>query len=337
VTNASIQPLDPLTVQRLAFIRFLYEHGVGQANEPEPLSATAVLSLHDAVELFLRLAAEQLRVNLPTNVQFAEYWTKLQAGLPANTELPSKNAMDRMNRLRVALKHHGTIPSFSAIDQARGDVTTFLTDATLLVFGITFASIDLIDMVARKETAELLRAAQTHADAGDFVAGAAGLVIAFNDLINHYALRSSYESGDRLSFGPTLGEYRSPAFPHDDVLTALERVTTVATGMQQALRLIALGIDYRRFVEFDALTPRVQGPFSKGDIYYTVTAAHENLTEQGYQTCRRFVIESALQAAKADAALDAKTRHRQINSPEPGMWHPPTQREWTGPATSPEM
>lgn len=65
------QPLDPLTVQRLAFIRFLYEQGVSQADQPEPLSATAVLSFHDAVELFLRLAAEHLHVNLPTDVKFA--------------------------------------------------------------------------------------------------------------------------------------------------------------------------------------------------------------------------------------------------------------------------
>ena len=152
------QPLDPLTVQRLAFIRFVYEQGVSQADQPEPLSATAVLSFQDAVELFLRLAAEHLHVNLPTDVKFAEYWAKLEpALLPAQTQLPSKNAMDRMNRLRVELKHRGTIPSRTAIEQARGDVTTFFTDATPLVFSIDFARIDLIDMVTRSETAQLLR------------------------------------------------------------------------------------------------------------------------------------------------------------------------------------
>jgi hypothetical protein len=142
------QPLDPLTVQRLAFIRFVYEQGVSQADQPEPLSATAVLSFQDAVELFLRLAAEHLHVNLPTDVKFAEHWAKLEpALLPAQTQLPSKNAMDRMNRLRIELKHRGTIPSRTAIEQARGDVTTFFTDATPLVFSIDFARIDLIDVV----------------------------------------------------------------------------------------------------------------------------------------------------------------------------------------------
>src|SRR5262249_12096779 len=158
---------------------FLYERGVSQADQPEPLSATAVLSFQDAVEQFLRLAAEHLRVNLPTEIKFAEYWAKLEpALLPAQTQLPSNNAMDRMNRLRVALKHHGIIPSRTAIEQVRGDVTTFFTDATPLVFGIDFARIDLIDMVTRNETAQLLRDAQTHADAGDYVAAMAGLVIA---------------------------------------------------------------------------------------------------------------------------------------------------------------
>jgi hypothetical protein len=334
-------PLDPLTAQRLAFIRFLYEQGLSQAGQPDPLSATAVLSFHDAVESFLRLAGEHLKVNLPTGVNFADYWARLQPHLPGQVGLPSKNPMDRMNKLRVGLKHHGTIPSRTAIDQARADVTTFFTDATQVVFGIDFAAVDLIDMVTRKETAQALRDAQTHADAGDYVAAMAGLVIAFDDLIDHYSRRHHSGYGDAFSFGPTLREISSFGSPAarltienlDDHIIAM---TTVAATMQRAMRMIALGIDYRRYVQFDILTPAVYGTMD-GTIHITFSKAQEELTSQeDYQTCKRFVIESALQAAQADAALDAGTRHLQINRPEPGSGWTRSHRTWTGPATAPD-
>jgi hypothetical protein len=311
----------------LAFIRFLYEQGVSQADQPEPVSATAVLSFQDAVELFLRLAAEHLHVNLPTDIKFAEYWAKLEPALPAQTQLPSKNAMDRMNKLRVAFKHYGTIPSRTAIEQARGDITTFFTDATPVVFGIGFARIDLIDMVTRKETAQLLRHAQTHADGGDYVAAMAGLVIAFDDLLDHYAQCRYPDSSDPFSFGPTLREFRATGHPQLDEVRQLAEVNRVVIAMQRALRMTTLGIDYRRYVQFEILTPRV-AHYTDGSTRYTATAAQQKVTERDYQTCRRFVIESALQAAKADTALDARMQHLQ----ESGIRPTSTEREWTGPA-----
>lgn len=52
--------LNSSTVRRLAFIRFFYGQGLEQAGRPQPMAATALLSFHDAVEMFLLLAAEHL-------------------------------------------------------------------------------------------------------------------------------------------------------------------------------------------------------------------------------------------------------------------------------------
>lgn len=40
------KPLDPLTVQRLAYVRFLYEQGLEHTRRPAPLSSSALLSFH---------------------------------------------------------------------------------------------------------------------------------------------------------------------------------------------------------------------------------------------------------------------------------------------------
>jgi hypothetical protein len=103
----------------LGFIRFLYTQGLEQARQPEPLSATALLSFHDAVELFLILSGEHLHANLSTSINFLEYWDRLAPSLPGKIPLGHKGAMARMNRLRVNLKHHGSIPSESDLEQVR--------------------------------------------------------------------------------------------------------------------------------------------------------------------------------------------------------------------------
>lgn len=50
--------LDQTTVTRLAFIKYLYQTGISQSRAPSPLSCASLLTMHDAVELFLQLSSE---------------------------------------------------------------------------------------------------------------------------------------------------------------------------------------------------------------------------------------------------------------------------------------
>jgi hypothetical protein len=68
-------------MQRLAFIRYLYSSAVEQSRQPEPVAALAVLSLHDAVELVLHLAAEHTNANLGKKPEFNEYFGVINAQL----------------------------------------------------------------------------------------------------------------------------------------------------------------------------------------------------------------------------------------------------------------
>ena len=75
------QAPDSSVVRRLAFIRFLYTQGLEQAKRPQSLATTALLSFHDAVELFLGLTAESLGINLTANVTFEGYFVLAKPGL----------------------------------------------------------------------------------------------------------------------------------------------------------------------------------------------------------------------------------------------------------------
>lgn len=102
--------LDKSTViKRLAFIKYLYKLAVDQSKRPEPLCSASILTFHDAIELFLQLASEHLNVG-KQQPSFMEYWDLISQKL-SNQELTQKESMRRLNRARVALKHHGTLPS----------------------------------------------------------------------------------------------------------------------------------------------------------------------------------------------------------------------------------
>src|SRR5215469_14591006 len=123
--ESAAAPITPHTMSRLVFIRMLYQQAIEQSKLPEPLSASAVLGLHDASELFLALAAEHLKASPHKNISFMDYWKLLDpANLPSGVKLSVSQGMNRLNALRVQLKHHGTMPSRAAIDLACADVRT---------------------------------------------------------------------------------------------------------------------------------------------------------------------------------------------------------------------
>ncbi|MFF4105434.1 hypothetical protein [Streptomyces sp. NPDC001903] len=321
--------LSPLDIQRLAYSRFLYDEGVGYALRPAPLSSTAVLSFHDAVENFLGLAAEFLGMEVSPKISFVEYWGVLRPAVL----LPAKGSMITLNGVRVALKHHGVFPSSDTVEKCRANVLNFFTTATPMVFGVEFDSINMIGLVTQPDTAQLLRDAQTHADVGDWVQAMAGLRLAMEALLERYArpreltrIDSPFAFGPRID-GHQLRSLQSGTNPERELAKAVE--TAVAT--QRAIQVISLGIDFSSYIRFTWLTPSVNG-YMAGPPRYYPTAQEEAVTDQDYAWALNFVIESAFQASRADEVLEL------VNSRVTSNWdaqfsrEPRVMRSWDGPA-----
>lgn len=327
--------LSPLTVQRLAYIRYLYQEGIEQSRQPSVLSARALTSFHDAVENFLGLVVEQLGVDVRKAPDFIQYWEVIKPEF----ELPSKAAMKRLNDWRVALKHNGSFPSEHQIEQARQVVADFFTTVTPKVFGVDFETIDMVDMVTQKEAARLLREAQTHADIGDFIHATAGLYIAMRALLDHYAGKGNRRVvASPFSFGGVIysSERRRPPGIGQSLEASLAKTMNIVAEMQAALRVISLGIDLPKYQRFNARTPLVHD-YLNGGQSYSVDAWCKTITIEDYEWCRQFVIESALRAARADGIHEMLETGAEVNreyAQEHGwLWE---QRDWTGPAPVPD-
>jgi hypothetical protein len=321
-------PLKPLTVQRLAYVRYLYREGLEQSRQPPPLRARSITSFHDAVENFIGLVAEHLGVELKPRTEFLQYWEQVKP----QHDLPSKTEMKRLNDVRIALKHNGTFPSTHQIEQAREALVTFFTTVTPKVFGVDFDSVDMVDLVTQSAVAQLLRDAQTHADVGDYSMAAAGLGLAFDALLEHYS-GSDTPGPKPFAFGSTIQWNDEPrldgkAAPRHG---RLAKLTEISEAAQDALRAISLGIDYPSLARFRVIVPEVYG-YMDGRECYVEGESHRQLTADEYDWARHFVIESALRAASADDIARLQHTKRTVNQSTEHS----EERLWTGPADSPD-
>jgi len=315
-------------MQRLAYIRFLYEEGADYARRPHPLSCTAVLTLHDAVENFLGLATDHHGTNPDPKIQFMQYWSELKT--KAQIDLPGKGTMTGLNAARVSLKHHGTFASDQTIQGAVRDVLRFFTTATPIVFGVDFDNIDMVDLVTQPEVLQLLRDAQTHADIRDYSMAAAGLSMALDALLRHYVGHNTSTRWKPFAFGSTLSWTDAPRLDGRESPRngRLAKLSEIAEATQEAMRAISLGIDYPSLIRFKVIVPSVHG-YAIGNPRYTEANCHRLLTEEDYSWARHFVIESALRASRADG-IEQLRQGQQEAAGNPT--EAPPVRPWAGPA-----
>ncbi|MDQ7794169.1 MAG: hypothetical protein RDU89_07115 [bacterium] len=252
--------MDHHLLRRLAFIKYLHSMGVSQSRAPAPLRCASVLTFHDAVELFLQLASEYHNVGA-SHPNFMEYWVILNEKLPS--ELAGKETMRRLNKVRVLLKHHGTLPSDLDIEAFRASTASFFLDNTPLVFELDYESVSMIEYVNPDTSRTLLREAQDATAADDIPAALGKIGLAYAQVFDHYAGRTA----DRFSRAPSFFSNRPRAFADEfswvsdpvDPLRPLARFVNATAKsideMRETLKVVVVGVDYGRYLRFKNLVP----------------------------------------------------------------------------------
>jgi hypothetical protein len=60
--------MNPTTIKRLVFAKYLFNQVREQADRSEPFSSIALLSIHDSIELFLQLSTEHVHTHLGAQI-----------------------------------------------------------------------------------------------------------------------------------------------------------------------------------------------------------------------------------------------------------------------------
>lgn len=287
------------TTQRLAFIKYLLNVAIGQSHQPEPLAAASILTFHDSIELFLQLACEHLDADTKKYTQFMQYWEILKPKI-SDSGLAQKESMKRLNNSRVALKHHGTLPTKLDVEAFRASVINFFEDNTPLVFGVKLENISMVNLVKYEAVKTRLKQAEVFKEESELEKAMIEIAIAFEQLVN------SYEASKRSQFG------RSPFFfgedlrfhdsffmgLHDNVFLDhsfsgfVDKVKDSIEAMSKAIKILSLGLDYRKYTRFQLLVPYVYKTMD--DKYHSSKRRNEKPSIEKYEYCYNFIIESAL-------------------------------------------
>ena len=292
--------MDDLTVRRLAVIKQLYLQGVQQSYEYEPLNGFSILSFHDSVEMFMNLCAETKNISVPRNTTFVGYYDLLD-------DLECKAAMDNLNKKRVSLKHSGAIPSVLDIEVARVNVTDFFNRNTPPFFNVDFEDISLVSLVKDESVRHYIELAHEFINDGKFSDAIMNLHFAFNELICSHTTDADdfyyprFSSIESFTFCNSryinLGVGRS----FDDFV---DKTIKSFENLDDAISIIGLGIDYRRYYKFNLLKP-VYSAYYKDDRREYCGRMPENVVcdSKNAKFCFNFVIDSALQLQRFELEI----------------------------------
>jgi hypothetical protein len=293
-------------IKRLAFIKYLYNVGIEQVKKPEPFCWTSVLTFHDAVELFLELSFEYLNSGRRVrDIRFMQYWDELNALLKekGKGELTQRVSMDKLNGARVAFKHHGTPPSKAAIEDFRASITNFFEENTQIVFDVNFADIALLELVKYDATKNCLKEAEELLKQDKIEDSLDKIALAFAQLIDDYESRKEDEFGrSPFLFGERM-HFLSSFFMgiKGKLGDFIDKTKDSVEAIQEAVKILSMGINYRRYARFKLLTPHIER-FIDGK-YQVVKIDRGSMgtpTADDVNFCINFVIESALALQEFD-------------------------------------
>lgn len=139
--------MDIEVIRRMCLARHLYELGISSLRSSNDLYLfSGVNLLQDAVEAFLLAVADHLVVSFKGNENFNNYFELINKKI-APKELPFKNRLLRLNRIRVDSKHHGIQPARDECNRLVESVREFFEEVSSSILGVNFSTVSTIDLL----------------------------------------------------------------------------------------------------------------------------------------------------------------------------------------------
>ena len=287
--------MQPTYLQRLSFIKYLFSIGLYQSGQPEPLCAASILSFHDSVELFLQLSLEKINISKASQ-GFMDYWEIVEKE-SKDTTLSQKESMRRLNKVRVNLKHYGIIPSKLDIESCRAATSAFFNENCPIVFNVDFDDISLIDVIKFARSRKLLKQAKSDFENGLIEESLQNIVLSFEYLILDYEEskkdrfhRSPFFFGESMAF---LNSFHLRLGSEDGkIKDFVDKVTGSIKAIQEAIKILGFGIDYRKYVKYKSIVPLVHFTLNSKPHFYIPRKM--SLSKEDLEFCINFIVESAL-------------------------------------------
>lgn len=295
-----------IIIRRLATIKYLYNIGVQQSMQVETVAGFSILAFHDCAEMFLMLVAEN-RGDSHKDMNFMSYWDKYP-------ELTLKESMRNLKDRRVSIKHRGQFPSKNDIEISRITMGDFLKQNFSIQFNIEFEDVSVSSLISYNNVKEYVDRAEFCLNKGHLFDSLKYSKIAFMELLSTYDYNKCkrYGINSLLNIGERIGDdYRR--LVGSDVKSGarwFEQVTKTINEVREILKLTALGIDYKKYSFFEAVTPEMRLWWKEGKKDYetlpqNIFEEYHNVRSEDCRFCIDFVIDSALKLQEFDYDINS--------------------------------
>ena len=230
--------------------------------------------LQDAVESFLRIVAEQGGIGVSASSPFEKLVDEV--GKEFNSVVLHKAAISRLNKARVAFKHHGILVTNEEALAFAGTVKTLLTEVSNETLELDFWSVFLVQGVRHQRTKNMLKKAESAYRAGEYG----------DSIISSAKALAVYDSGERQ-----LGKLLMIANMREDQTA-------------QRTALLELGIRYEDYARYQTIAPSVLMTMN-GSLSSAITNSYW-IYELYPPNGRRRLLESRSQEWVKDAEEKAK-------------------------------
>lgn len=305
---------DTIT-RRLSLIKNLFKLGTEQSKLPETISYTAILSIHDSIDMFMNLAAEK-KGNIQHGLSLMQYFDQIP-------DLTLKSSVNKINKRRNNLKHGGIIPGMIEIEDSCSISKLFFDENVRILFDLEFNDISLNDLVSYTEVRHFLKLGEIELQENNYKKSAVEFAKAYfhlllaEDSLNKTARENPLygtdiqpliregkfytKAMDRMLEGQEL-IFKEPKTDDgyveipEGVAALSYRYNQAFTFTFQSLQVLSLGLDYRKYNHFNSFMPKAVSYEVKTNEYkiFVPPGYSDKLTEENMCFARDFILDFAL-------------------------------------------
>lgn len=284
-------------LKRLSYIKYLYNLGVEQSKQAEVISFSSILCFHDSIDFFVQLSAEYYGIKSTEKLFLMDYFNKISS-------LTMEASVGKINKRRNNLKHNGQIPAKSEIEESKITTTLFFEENTLLIFKLDFNEVSLTNLIIYKEVRNHLYEAELNISKNKKLEAIKEIAVAFFELMN---IEEDFRNRNGLSNpeGIVSGEQmlrildeaifdgnKSKLRKDINFQKIIELYDKNFDKLGNYLKVLSMGIDYRKYKKFTLVTPFV---YKNSDNELNIGSVNiEIATNENIQFMQEFVLDCAI-------------------------------------------
>jgi len=244
-------------IRRFVLVKRLVQKNAIDDKSSDEDYGFSILGLHDALEWYLNVAAEEVGITKLQSEQLLSLFDAVHAALDATKQKAFdgyRHGIARFNKARVELKHRGTFPSRQDISGFHSMISCFLDECTPIIFGIQYEDVSLSELIVDADIRAKWIEAESHLKANSHQEFACSLAHMVHMTINKRKSKSLVDEG--YEFRPHIPRYFGEEHDHG-LADAVETIYRRMDEMKEWIELMSYGFNIERYRWLERQLPEV--------------------------------------------------------------------------------